>query len=108
MLHGEQEAKKSEETAKKTFLEHSMGSALPTVSIKKNQLNNKLTIIDLIILSKLEKSKSEIRRLIKGNGVRVNNQIINNEKLIVNETLLEENSIKLSLGKKRHIKVEIS
>ncbi len=108
MLHGEREAKKSEETAIKTFSEHSIGSALPTVSIKKNQLNNKLTIIDLIILSKLEKSKSEIRRLIKGNGVRVNNQIINNEKLIVNEKLLEENTIKLSLGKKRHIKVKIS
>ena len=108
MLHGEREAKKSEETANKTFSEYSMGSALPTVSIKKNQLNNKLTIIDLIILSRLEKSRSEIRRLIKGNGVRVNNQIINNEKLIVNEKLLEENTIKLSLGKKRHIKVEIS
>ena len=54
-----------------------MGSALPSVSIKKNQLNDKLTIVDLIILSKLEKSKSEIRRLIKGNGVRINNQIIN-------------------------------
>ena len=43
-----------------------MGSALPSISIKKDQLNNKLTIIELvIILSKLEKSKSEIRRLIK-------------------------------------------
>jgi tyrosyl-tRNA synthetase len=108
MLHGEQEAKKSEETAKKTFSENSMGSALPTVSIKKNQLNEKLTIVDLVILSKLEKSKSEIRRLIKGSGVRINNQIINDEKLIVSEKLFEENTIKLSLGKKRHIKVEIS
>ena len=85
-----------------------MGSALPTVSIKKNQLNDKLTIVDLIILSKLEKSKSEIRRLIKGSGVRINNQIINNEKLIISEKLFEDNTIKLSLGKKRHIKVEIS
>ena len=85
-----------------------MGSALPTVSIKKNQLNEKLTIVDLIILSKLEKSKSEIRRLIKGSGVRINNQIINDEKLIVSEKLFEDNTIRLSLGKKRHIKVELS
>ncbi len=108
MLHGEQEAKKSEETAKKTFSENSIGSALPSVSIKKNQLNDKLSIVDLIILSKLEKSKSEIRRLIKGSGVRINNQIINNEKLIISEKLFEDNTIKLSLGKKRHIKVEIN
>ena len=108
MLHGEQEAKKSEETAKKTFSENSMGSALPSVSIKKEQLNDNLSIVDLIILSKLEKSKSEIRRLIKGSGVRINNQIINDEKLIISEKLFEDNTIKLSLGKKRHIKVEIN
>tara|TARA_B100000989_G_scaffold176209_1_gene132296 strand:+ start:28 stop:1086 length:1059 start_codon:yes stop_codon:yes gene_type:complete len=108
MLHGEQEAKKSEETAKKTFSENSMGSALPTVLIKKNQLNDELTIVDLIILSKLENSKSEIRRLIKGSGVRINNQIINDQKLIISEKLFEKNTIKLSLGKKRHVKVEVS
>ena len=85
-----------------------MGSALPSVSIKKDQLNDKLNIVDLIILSKLEKSKSEIRRLIKGSGVRINNQIINDEKLIISEKLFEDKTIKLSLGKKRHIKVEIS
>ena len=100
--------KKSEETAKKTFSENSTGSALPSIAIKKNQLNEKLTIIDLIILSKLEKSKSEIRRLIKGSGVKINNQVINDEKLIISEKLFENNTIKVSLGKKRHIKVEIS
>ena len=85
-----------------------MGAALPSFSIKKNQLNDNLTIVDLIILSKLEKSKSEIKRLIKGSGVRINNQIIIDEKLIISEKLFEDKTIKLSLGKKRHIKVEIS
>ena len=107
MLHGEQEAKKSEETAKETFSENSIGSALPSIAIKKNQFNKKLTIVDLIILSKLEKSKSEIRRLIKGGGVKINNQVINDEKLIISEKLFEENTVKLSLGKKRHVKVKI-
>ena len=81
---------------------------MPSIAIKKNQLNDQLTIVDLIILSKLEKSKSEIRRLIKGSGVKINNQVINDEKLIISEKLFEDNTIKLSLGKKRHIKVEIS
>ncbi len=108
MLHGEQEAKKCEDTAKKTFSENSIGSALPSIAIKKDQFNEKLTIVDLIILSKLEKSKSEIRRLIKGSGVKINNQVINDEKLIISEKLFENDTIKLSLGKKRHVKVEIS
>ena len=105
MLHGYDEAKKCEETAKKTFSENSLGSALPSISIDKNQLNN-LTIIDLVILSKLESSKSEIRRLIKGNGVKINNKTINDEKLILTKKFFQKNTIKLSLGKKRHIKVE--
>jgi len=108
MLHGEDEAKASEETAKKTFSENSLGSELPSISINQNQLNGKINIIDLIIFSKLETSKSEIRRLIKGNGVRINNQPINDEKFIIIKNLFKDNVIRLSLGKKRHIKVELS
>ena len=108
MLHGEKEAKASEETAKKTFSENSLGSELPSVSINKKQLDKELNIIDLIILSKLETSKSEIRRLIKGNGVKINNQLINDEKLVITKELFKDNFIKLSLGKKRHVKVDLS
>ena len=108
MLHGEKEAKNSEETAKQTFAENSMGENLPTVSIEKKKLESEVTIIDLIILSKLETSKSEIRRLIKGNGIKINNQIISDEKLIITKDLFQDNLIKLSLGKKRHIKVELN
>ena len=108
MLHGKKEAEKSEETAKKTFSEKSLGSALPSISINRNHLDKGLSIIDLIILSDLESSKSEIRRLVKGNGVKINNQTINDEKLIINTEFFRENKIKLSLGKKRHIKVELT
>ena len=108
MLHGEQEAKTSEETAKKTFDDNSIGENLPSISINQKELMEKMTIIDLIILSKLESSKSEIRRLIKGNGIKINNQAITDEKLIVTKDLFQDNLIKLSLGKKRHIKVELN
>jgi tyrosyl-tRNA synthetase len=46
--------------------------------------------------------------LIKGNGVKIDNQIITDEKLIISKDLFQNNLIKLSLGKKRHIKVELS
>ena len=108
MLHGEQEAKNSEETAKQTFADNSIGKNLPYISINEKKLKSKITIIDLIILSKLEDSKSEIRRLIKGNGIKINNQIISDEKFIITKNLFENNLIKLSLGKKKHIKVELN
>ena len=107
MLHGVQEARNSEETAKQTFTDNSMGENLPSMSINERELREKITIIDLIVLSKLESSKSEIRRLIKGNGIRMNNQVISNEKLIVTKNLFQNKLIKLSLGKKRHIKVQL-
>ena len=107
MLHGEHEAKSSEETAKQTFSDNSMGDNLPSISIHEKNISSKMTIIDLIILSKLESSKSEIGRLIKGNGIRINNKIISDNKLIVTKNLFQDNLIKLSLGKKRHIKVEL-
>ena len=108
MLHGEMEAKKSEETAKQTFSDNSLGDNLPSLLINAKQLKDKITFIDLVILSKLENSKSEIRRLIKGNGFRLNNQIITDEKLIITKELFKDGLIKLSLGKKKHIKVELS
>ena len=64
-------------------------------------------IVDLIILSKLENSKSEIRRLLKRNAIKINDQLINDEKLIVKNDLFNDNYLKLSIGKKRHIKIEL-
>jgi tyrosyl-tRNA synthetase len=108
MLHGKQEAKNSEETAKKTFRDNLMGENLPSISISEKEIREKMTIIDLIVLSKLENSKSEIRRLIKGNGIKINNQGITDEKLIVTKDLFQDNLIKLSIGKKKHIKVVLN
>ena len=108
MLHGTQEAKKSEETAKQTFTNNSLGENLPLISVSEKELSKKLSVIDLITLSKLENSKSEIRRLIKGNGIRINNQVITNEKLIITKNLFQESFLKLSIGKKKHIKVKLN
>jgi tyrosyl-tRNA synthetase len=108
MLHGENEARNSEKIAKETFSENSSGSNLPSVKIKKDQLNENFNILDLVIFSKLEKSKSEVRRLIKNNGVKINNEIIIDEKKIISIELFNDNFLKLSLGKKRHIKIELN
>jgi len=108
MLHGQQEAENSEATAKQTFIDSSLGNNLPSVTINKKQLEDKITIVDLMLLSKLENSKSEIRRLINGGGVRVNNQVVVDEKLIITIDLFKDKLIKLSLGKKKHIKIILS
>ncbi len=108
LLHGKKEAQLCEDTARKTFSENSLGSNLPLILINKKQLNKKINIIDLVALSNLESSKSEIRRLIKGNGVKINDKTVIDDKLIITENLFNDNFIKLSIGKKRHLKVKLS
>ena len=107
MLYGTLEAKNSENIAKEAFSENSSGTNLPSVKIKQNYLKDKIDILDLVILSKLENSKSEVRRLIKSKGVKINNKIILNDKQIISKDFFQNNFLKLSLGKKRHIKIEL-
>ena len=108
MLHGKKAAQNSEQAAKEAFSGTSLGSNLPSIKIKAKDMNNKFNIIDLIIISKLEKSKSEIRRLIKGNAIKLDDKIISNEKLIITNKIFKDNYLKLSIGKKRHIKIELN
>ena len=108
MLHGLKAAKNSEQAAKEAFSGTSLGSNLPSIKIKKTDIENKMSIIDLVILSKLENSKSEIRRLIKGNAIKLNDEIISQENLIISYELFRQNYLKLSVGKKRHLKIELS
>ena len=81
---------------------------MPSIKIKEDIIKKNLNIIDLVVLSKLENSKSEIRRLIKGNAIKINNEIINDEKFLINNELFNDNYFKLSIGKKRHIKIELN
>ena len=108
MLHGKEEAEKSEKTAKEAFTQNSDGANLPTINIKKSTVEETINIIDLIIITKLEKSKSEIRRLIKNNGIKIDNEVISDENLKINLDNFKNNYLKLSIGKKRHLKIELN
>ena len=107
MLHGKKSAENSEQAAKEAFSGNSLGANLPSIKIKSKELAKQMSIMDLIILSKLENSRSEIRRLFKGNAIKINDELIEDEKLIIKNELFNENYLKLSIGKKRHIKIEL-
>ena len=108
MLHGERASRYAEQAAKEVFSGKSLGSNLPSIKISKKNLNKNIDIIELVVLSKLEKSKSEVRRLIKGNAVKLNDEIISDEKLIISDKFFQKDFLKLSIGKKRHFKIEFN
>ena len=108
MLHGSKASKDSESTAKKTFRDKSIGKNLPTVKIKKKEIVEGVNILDLVILTKLGNSKGEVRRMIKNNGLKINNETIVDENKVFNENDFgQDNSIKVSHGKKQHVIIKI-
>ena len=108
MLHGETASKNAELTARNTFENKSIGLNLPVVNIKKEIAKKGINIVDLVILSQLSNSKSEVRRLIKNKGIRINNEIIKDEKIIISINYFnKDNMIKLSHGKKNHTVIKI-
>ena len=104
MLHGAEQAKESEYIAKNSFSEGSSGENLPDIKIDESNIDS--DIIKLISIIEKSLSKSEIRRLIKSNGIKINNETISDEKFIISKELIEKNNfIKLSIGKKKHYKI---
>jgi len=108
MLHGSKAAKDSELTAQKTFGDKSIGKSLPTVKIKKNVIASGINILDLVLQTRLANSKGEIRRMIKNNGLRINNEIVTDETKIIDQNNFDQdNNMKVSHGKKQHVIVKI-
>ena len=109
MLHGTKAAREAELTAQKTFADKSIGKNLPIIKIKKDTIFNGINILDIVLQTKLFNSKSEIRRIIKNNGLRINNEIVIDEKKTINqENFDSDNNMKVSHGKKQHVIVKIN
>ena len=103
LLHGEKASVDAEETAKETFQGKGIGKDLPEIIVKKTQIQNGINILELLTISKIMSSKSEARRAIANNGIKINDSTLVDEKKIINQKdLLDQNYIKISYGKKKH------
>jgi tyrosyl-tRNA synthetase len=101
-------AKSIEETARETFEEGGLGANLPTAEIAGGDLTRGFRLIDAAVLTGLVPSNGEARRVIRGGGLKVNDETIYDEwRLLTLENLTPERVIKLSLGKKRHALLKI-
>ena len=106
ILHGSKAAKDSEETAKETFIRGGIGKEIPEKKISRKLISKGINIIDLVFQNGLSSSKSDARRMLKNKGIKIDDQIISDEKKIIGlEEFSEKNHIKLSIGKKTHLKV---
>jgi len=109
ILHGEKKAKESESTARETFQGSGVGQNLPVILIKESILKKGINVVDFLSNSKILNSKSEIRRAIKEKGIKINDIVLTDEKKIINlNDFNEDDYIKVSHGKKKHIIIELN
>jgi len=107
ILHGVSAAKNAEKTAKQTFELGGVGKNLPEIKIKKIELEKGLNILNLLSEHKIFSSKSEARRAIKSNALRIDNKILTDETKIVKIDDFHSDAIKISFGKKKHYLLKI-
>jgi len=107
ILHGEKASKKAEKTARETFEASGLSKDLPEINIKKNDLIKGVKILDLLMMGNITSSKSEGRRAIKGNAIKINDKVLTDENKIFNMQDFNKNSLKISFGKKKHFLIKI-
>ena len=108
IVHGHKASKESEETAKETFEKGGLGKNIPERKVNKKILLQGINIIDLFFQNGLVQSKSECRRILKNNGIKINDEVISDDNKIINmDNVSSKKIIKLSVGKKIHLKVTV-
>ena len=97
ICRGEDASLKSAQIAEDTFEKSKINLNLPKVIINEENI----TLIEIVKMFNFCNTNGEVRRLVKGRGIKINDQIIDNDNL---KFIKVENKspIKISVGKKKH------
>lgn len=101
LVHGEEEAKKAEESANSLF-----GNGGNTENIPKTTISKDDTILDIIIKAGFASSKGQAKTLVAQGGITLNDEKITDNSYKINEKQLGEELI-LRKGKKNFCKLVI-
>ncbi|HVV94256.1 MAG TPA: tyrosine--tRNA ligase, partial [Hyphomicrobiales bacterium] len=104
LLHGRAAAEAAAAAARATFEEGGLATDLPTVAVRRAELEAGLGVLSAFVAAGLTASNGEARRQVKGGGLRVNDQVVTDERATLTPgDLTPEGVVKLSLGRKRHV-----
>ena len=105
LVHGEEEAKKAQESARALF---SQGNAaqMPTTELEDGDFTDgKIDILTLLVKSGLVPSKSEARRAVQQGGTSVDGEKVTDIAVIYGQEVFEKEGIVLKKGKKNFRKI---
>jgi tyrosyl-tRNA synthetase len=99
LIHGEEEAVKAQAAAEALFAGGADMSAVPTTEVAKDQIG--VSIVDLLVNTKIMPSKGEARRLIQQGGLTVNDEKVEDSNMVVAEKDFVDGSMMIRRGKKK-------
>jgi tyrosyl-tRNA synthetase len=101
MVHGEEEAKKAQETARALFAQGGSKENMPATALTSDDLQDgAIGILNLMVKCGLCASNGEARRLVQQGGVSVNDQKVTDPKTTYTADALSGEGIVLKKGKK--------
>lgn len=98
LYHGEEKANFAEERFKSVFQKGQIPSDILTVKSSKEDFD----LAQIVVENKLAPSKSELRRLVKQGGVKVNSEKVNDL-----QDIILEGELVVQIGKKKFIKINL-
>ena len=107
LVHGEEEATKAQNTARTVFAGGGKDANMPSTYLTKEELGEGIQILDLLVKCELISSKGEGRRLIKQNGISVNDAKVTDIFLEIKEDDFTDNELVIKKGKKVYHKVNL-
>jgi len=100
LIHGEEEAIKAQAAAEALFAGGADMSAVPTTEVAKDQIG--VSIVDLLVSTKIMPSKGEARRLIQQGGLTVNDEKVEDTSMVVAEKDFIDGGMMIRRGKKNY------
>ena len=106
MYHGEEYIKEAEERYN-TVANGGVPQDIEIFEIDSKIIEEGISLIDLLVLSKMVPSKSEARRIIEQNGISINSLKNNDVKAIINNENIINEELIIQKGKKQFKKIVI-
>lgn len=109
IVHGEEEAAKSQEAARTLFANGGHSDDIPTTTYTKAELEEGKDVLTLLVDTKLAPTRSEARRLVQQGGVSINDEKVTDIAKIFTTADLDSNDVLLiKKGKKGYHQVKYS
>ena len=101
ITRGEEQAKEAKEISNNIFANNTLDDRINSFSVSSKEiLISSFSLLDAVEKLQLVKSRSEAKRLIKSNGIKVNDENYNNSDFSLS-SYISKNEIKISVGKKK-------